>query len=263
MAFTYGFYNSVNHDRRYNALQMSQIFDGILNDGVYMSIGNRFAVRSTDTKNSEGINLILIDTGRAWLDHTWNYNDSELLYPILSSDLLMDRIDALVIDVHGNEAYRENQIMWVKGTASSSNPKKPTLIKEVGHNQFPIAYIKRRANAEEVLESDIENVVGTSECPFVTGILETMNIDDLIKQWKAQWDEFFEQESSSIVGTSDLWKEQWYEWFIEYTNQNTAQFSKWMEDAENRMQQFIDSLQIILNDDVAASLAATSSFRMI
>ena len=35
MAFSYGFYNAVDHDRRYDAVQMSQIFDGIISDVVY------------------------------------------------------------------------------------------------------------------------------------------------------------------------------------------------------------------------------------
>ena len=40
MSVTYGFYNSIKGDRKYNALEMSSIFDGIIVDGVYMSIGD-------------------------------------------------------------------------------------------------------------------------------------------------------------------------------------------------------------------------------
>ena len=39
MAVTYGFYNSLNKDRVYNAEQMSSIFNGIITDGVFASIG--------------------------------------------------------------------------------------------------------------------------------------------------------------------------------------------------------------------------------
>ena len=34
MAVTSGFFNSVNHDRLYDAEQLSSIFDGIIIDGV-------------------------------------------------------------------------------------------------------------------------------------------------------------------------------------------------------------------------------------
>ena len=42
MSITSGFYNSYNGDRRYNAEQMSAIFDGIINDGVFSNIADAF-----------------------------------------------------------------------------------------------------------------------------------------------------------------------------------------------------------------------------
>ena len=47
MSVTYGFYNSINGDRKYNALEMSSIFDGIIVDGVYMSIGDALNVHGS------------------------------------------------------------------------------------------------------------------------------------------------------------------------------------------------------------------------
>lgn len=37
--FTFGFYDSLNGDRRYSTSQMSEIFDGIIQDGVYSNVG--------------------------------------------------------------------------------------------------------------------------------------------------------------------------------------------------------------------------------
>ena len=45
MAWTSGFFNSVNGDRLYNADQMSHIFEGLITDGVYESVGNKLAVQ--------------------------------------------------------------------------------------------------------------------------------------------------------------------------------------------------------------------------
>ena len=64
MAVTYGFYDSLNHDRLYNAQQMSAIFDGIINDGVFMSVGNQF-----HTVAGTGMQVI-VKSGRAWFDST-------------------------------------------------------------------------------------------------------------------------------------------------------------------------------------------------
>lgn len=70
MSVSYGFYNSMNGDRKYDATQMSSIFDGIINDGIYETIGDRFVVRT-----SGGMNVV-VGTGRAWFNHTWTLNDS-------------------------------------------------------------------------------------------------------------------------------------------------------------------------------------------
>ena len=54
MSVTYGFYNSIKGDRKYNALEMSSIFDGIIVDGVYMSIGDEKLAESVAAQSFEG-----------------------------------------------------------------------------------------------------------------------------------------------------------------------------------------------------------------
>ncbi|KKK51946.1 hypothetical protein LCGC14_3109860, partial [marine sediment metagenome] len=44
MTITYGFYDSISSDRLYNAQQMSSIFDGIIQDGVYAGLGDAIMV---------------------------------------------------------------------------------------------------------------------------------------------------------------------------------------------------------------------------
>ena len=47
MAVTYGFYNSVSGDRKYDARQIASIFDGVILDGVYQSIGTALIVTAS------------------------------------------------------------------------------------------------------------------------------------------------------------------------------------------------------------------------
>lgn len=180
MAFSYGFYNAIDDDRLYDAIQMSQLFDGLINDGVYATYGDHYLVRENP---SEG-DSIIVGVGRAWFDHTWNYNDNALIMYGDPPEIMMDRWDAIVIDIDEDE--RTNQLLWIKGPPGT-NPTKPTLVKMLSHHQYPIAYLLRKAGKKTVEQRYIENTVGTSECPFVTGIIKTINTDDLILQWKAEW----------------------------------------------------------------------------
>lgn len=191
--FTFGFYNSMEHDRKYDAVQVSQIFDGIITDGVYEQYKKAMILKV----NSEG--EVYVQPGRAWLDHTWNYVDSDtIIEGMPESDLIHPRIDAIVIDILADINHRENAIKWVKGTAAEK-PVKPTMIKTYSHHQYPLGYITRQPNTETVNQADIENRVGTSELPFVTGIIQTLDIDELILQWKAQWDNFLNGKKFEIT----------------------------------------------------------------
>lgn len=93
MSVTYGFYNSLNGDRKYDSAQMSSIFDGLIVDGIFASIGTAFAVRAA------GGLTVNVGIGRAWFDHTWTLNDSILPLEAPEAEVLLDRIDAVVLEV--------------------------------------------------------------------------------------------------------------------------------------------------------------------
>lgn len=193
MAFTYGFYNSKGGDRKYNADQMGNLFDGILNDGVFDNVGNIFA-----TVPGEGLQ-VLVKSGRAWFNKTWSYNDAA--YPIYLErpDVAVPRIDAIVLEVDRRETHRRNRIGYIVGIPDST-PKKPTLTNSDLIHQHPLAYVTVRAGTESILHSDIEIRVGQSDCPFVTGILQTANIDDLFAAWNEQFTTWFEGVKSQLEG---------------------------------------------------------------
>lgn len=189
MALTYGFYNSLNHDRKYDSLQLSQIFDGIINDGVYESIGDALMVKASNAMS------VSVGLGRAWFNHTWTLNDALYLVTITDAELALNRYDAVVLEV--DSGNRTNSIKVVKGTPAV-NPVKPTLITSDTVNQHPLAYIYVKAKATEITQANIQNAVGTSECPFVTGIISTISVDNLIQQWSAEFDVLFAELEEKI-----------------------------------------------------------------
>lgn len=192
MALTYGFYNSFKGDRRYNAEQMSEIFDGILIDGIIPGIGQLFVVKTASNRMQ-----ITVGTGRAWFDHTWTKNDSVRLLTVPPCDVTRPRYDAVVLEVNHND--RMNSIKIVQGVPSV-NPLKPTLVNEDKVRQYPLAYILVRAGTSEIMASDIENTVGRSPTPFATGVLETAPLDDLWNQWKGEFTEWFDNIKAQLSG---------------------------------------------------------------
>lgn len=185
MSISSGFYNSLNGDRRYNAEQMSALFDTIINDGVFANVGTAFEVKST------GGMKVSIGIGRAWFNSTWLYNDSPISLTLSASEVLLDRYDAVVLEIDHTESVRAGDIKIIKGTPSS-NPQFPSMTSETEVHQYPLAYIYVKAGVTEITQANITNKIGTSDCPFITGILQVQNIDKIVAQWMAEWEQLMD-----------------------------------------------------------------------
>lgn len=270
MSVTYGFYNSKNKDRRYDAIQISSIFDGIIRDGILQHVGTAMMV-----KESTGM-MVNVGIGRAWFNHTWTLNDALLPLTVPQSEVILNRIDAVVLEVDARESVRANAIKIIKGTPAT-NPVKPTMISTTDRWQYPLAYIRVNSGVTSIRQANITNAVGTSECPFVTAPLEKMSIDDLVAQWKDQWSKWFNAQTEEIqqsyltwekqwddwyaAQTADMqetnayWKQLWAAWFNEYTNNNTSEMAAWRENAQALFDEWFQQLQDTLSEDVEANLA--------
>ena len=290
MSVTYGFYNSKNHDRRYDAIQMSRIFDGIIRDGVLQHYGTAMMV-----EESEGM-MVNVGIGRAWFNHTWTLNDAPLPLALPLSEVILNRIDAVVLEVDARESVRANSIKIIKGTPASS-PKNPTLIKTNDRWQYPLAYIRVNAGVTAIRQANITNCVGTSACPFVTAPLEKMSIDALVAQWgdqwkafygaqtadmeaansfwknqwriwfeaqtteiqeahlnwEHQWEEFFSSQTTEMQETNANWKALWSGWFYDYVNANTKEFTDWKNSIDKDFRDWWDSIKDLIDgEDVSA-----------
>ncbi len=178
MALTYGFYNSYNGDRTYDATDISSIFDGIIKDGVFMSIGDAFIVSAANGMQ------VTVGSGRAWFNHTWTYNSVASLHTIEPAEIVLNRIDTVVLEINASEEVRANSIKVIKGTPAT-NPVAPTLINTELVHQYPLANVYVGANVTEIIAANITNRVGTEACPLSTGILETLDSGPLLAQWNS------------------------------------------------------------------------------
>lgn len=167
---TYGFFNSLNGDRKYDANQFSGLFDGILYDGVFKDIGECFKV-SVDTDNPG--RTLLIGTGRAWFNHTWSYN-SEPQQIRIDSPNSRRRIDRIVLEVNKNTSVRANSFKVIKGTPDA-DPVPPTLSTEANVYQYPLADIYVEPSHANIYQSDIYGLVGTQLCPYAHSLRDRIN----------------------------------------------------------------------------------------
>lgn len=193
MAFEFGFYNSIDGDRTYDADQFGDLFTGLITDGVYASIGDALM-----TTPGPGLSVI-VGTGRAWFNKTWNVNRTKMQLNLDLADLLLPRIDAVVLEVNKNSFSRTNSIKIITGTPSA-NPTRPGYSATNNVYQYPLAYIYVKANAEAIEAKDITVVVGQAPTNFVSAMLDTVDITTMYQHWEQQFSDWFADVQSQLEG---------------------------------------------------------------
>ena len=209
-----GFFNGNNHDRQYYSSDISRLFNALIKDGVFQNIGSKFIART-----GTGMQVI-IPSGLAYFNSTWLFNDTDYIQSITAAPVVSNysRIDGIFLKMYPetDQVTRENSIYYMAGTAGAS-PSRPVPTVSNGEQYIPICYITVGANVTSIAASKITNMVGTSSCPLVSGILNTINAQTLLTQWEAQ--------------------------FNEWLSDNESDFSTWFE-----------NLQYVLDGDVAGHL---------
>ena len=224
MAWKYGFFNSLNGDRTYNAQDMSEMFLGLISDGVYSSIGNQLAVEPNSGMT------VQINTGRGYFNGHWVKNDSEYLQAIEGSDVLLKRYCAVCVRVDDSDEVRSATLNF-KYSEFATNPIRPEMERSELVNEFCLAYILINAGATEITAADIEDTRGDNNlCGWVHGLIEQIDTTTLWNQFKAEWEQFMESKESDSAA-----------WFA----QQQADFLAWY-----------NNLQTNLEGDVAATLTS-------
>lgn len=250
MSVTCGFYNSLNGDRKYNAMQMSSMFDGLIIDGVFASIGTAFAVKAAG-----GLTLN-IGIGKAWFNHSWTLNDAILPIEAPESEVLLDRIDAVILEVNGMESVRDNTIKIVKGNPSSA-PSRPTMENEGNVHQYPLAYIYRKFGSTVITQADITPMVGTASTPFVTGILQTISLDELLGKWQDELDQFVDARSQEVDNWISNEENDFTAWFEQMKADLTSEqeyLDQWIASEQTDFLAWYNQMKDQLGKDAAGNL---------
>lgn len=182
MTYTSGFFNSVNHDRTYDADTFGSMFDGVINDGVFRTWGDGMVVTAV------GGMTVAVGTGRAWFNHTWTVVTADERLTLAASSPSMPRIDAVVLRVDKSTSVRRNRIYIKQGQASGS-PSRPQLENTSTVSEYVLADIRINNGATAISQSNITNQIGR-DTPFVELVNNTFDSANLIKQWESQFQDF-------------------------------------------------------------------------
>lgn len=250
-----GFFNAVRdengkYDRTYTAEDFGSLFDGLITDGIFVTIGDCFAV----TVN-EG-NTVNVGTGKAWFNKVWIHNDAPLAVDCGSSGSTYNRYDAVVIRIDYSENVKDAFIQVVHGTEASS-PAKPEMVHTEYEHWYPICYIYRPKNSSVITVSDIEDIRGDSLAPYVTGIPQTRLPAETLTKWRYEVDKFI----AGVIQQTEYFTEEerakysrLYAELEDLMATVASDLSDWLGDQQTVINTWFEEIKGKLGTDPAANL---------
>lgn len=142
---TYGFFNSVYGDRKYDADQMSDFYTGIVTQGVFQHVDNGLEVTA-------GTGLtVSVNTGRAIIQNKWIKNDTPMVLQLVDAPSTYSRFDIVVLRY---DASNRNVQILVKTGTPLGTPVVPELIRDGSVYEMCLAVIDVDAGATSVTVTD-------------------------------------------------------------------------------------------------------------
>lgn len=206
MAVRYGYFNSVDGDRKYNAEDMTMYFKGLVSDGIYQTIGNMFAVTATS-----GL-TVSIGTGRALVNMHWIECDAPFTITFDAASVSSDTYQLIVLRCNLADNVRSVGVFTKTssdGTISLTNNDTVT--------ELCIARVRIRANASSISQSDIRDYRGSSYCPWITGLIKQVDVSQL----NAQFYKYYEEQTTELEA---------------YMAQQKASFDSWLSSLQSELQ---------------------------
>lgn len=157
-----GFFNSVNGDRKYNAQNMTEYFEGLFSSGV---VGNPTTSMQVQALSTPAM-AVQVLAGKAFIDGYWAKNDGAVQLPIEAANVAVPRIDAIVLRLNLNEAARNITFQVITGTASDT-PTAPDITRTDTIKDYLLATVYVGAGVTAINSGDITDQRASTDCGYV------------------------------------------------------------------------------------------------
>lgn len=219
-----GFFDSVGRDREYAADDMNRPYRRVVSDGVFAT---QYGTASDDFRviAMSGARTVMVNAGQGIVFHKWFELPSPLMVAVPANDTLYPRIDSILLRVDKNDSVRAGTVVYRKGEASST-PAPPPMNQD-GNNvlEYRVANITVAPGATSIPQSVIEDLRGSSECPWVTGIIQQVDTSALFAQYQAAYQEQYSKYDEDYADYIEAQQERWDAFMESLTEELTVQMS--------------------------------------
>lgn len=189
---TSGFFDSVNGDRKYNADQISDYFLKLISNGVFATPADAMQVQAAG-----GLN-VNVTAGWGFINCKWINNDNLYNLQLTAADILLNRIDRVVLRLDKSSTARAITIQ-VKTGSVGATPTPPALTRSGDIYELSLAQIYVAANATEITQAEItDERPDTTVCGFVTGLIDQIDTTNLFAQYNSAFNRWFDTVKATL-----------------------------------------------------------------
>lgn len=181
MAQRYGFFNSINNDRTYDASDVARFLSNFFTNGIF---NNGLAVSSNDNMT------VSIAIGNANINGYVYENTESLTLDVEVADNELSRIDSVVVRLDLTNRQITTQI--TQGQYASS-PSQPTLTRSGNIYDLRLANILVPAGASRITAEQISDTRFGSDCGNVVQAVQYLDTADIFAQYENYFNNWFNE----------------------------------------------------------------------
>ena len=179
MAQKYGFFNSINHDRVYDASDVASFLSKFFTNGVF---NNSLLVSANDNMT---VNVAI---GNANINGYGYENTESLTLDIDEADSELGRIDSVIVRLDLTNRKITTEIL--QGQYASS-PSQPTITRTGNIYDLRLANISIPAGATRITAEQITDTRFGSDCGNVVQAVQYLDTAEIFAQYEAYFNSWF------------------------------------------------------------------------
>lgn len=179
MAQRYGFFNSVNNDRVYDASDVANFLSKFFTNGVF---NNSLAVSSNDNMT------VSVAIGSANINGYAYENTEVLILDIDEADSTLSRIDSVICRL--DLTNRQINVMILQGNYATT-PSQPSITRTGTIYDLRLANISVPAGATRITADMITDTRFGSDCGNVVGTVQQIDTTDVFNQYETYFNNWF------------------------------------------------------------------------
>lgn len=181
MAQRYGFFNSINNDRTYDASDVARFLSNFFTNGIF---NNGLAVSSNDNMT------VSVATGNANINGYAYENTESLTLDVDAADNELSRIDSVVVRLDLTNRQITTQI--IQGQYASS-PSQPSLTRSGNIYDLRLANISVPAGTSRITAEQISDTRFGSDCGNVVQAVQYLDTADIFAQYETYFNNWFNE----------------------------------------------------------------------